>query len=141
MLGKAIAIAAKAHEGQVDKGGYAYILHPLRVMSNLKSTDKELCAIAVMHDVVEDSEITLTDLEGMDFPTRVVAGVDAMTRRKDESYQDFIERCACNSDGLKVKLADLIDNSDITRLKGITEKDINRMEKYHRAYTFLKERE
>jgi len=138
MLGQAIALAAKTHEGQVDKGGFAYILHPLRVMNGLNSTDKELCAIAVLHDVVEDSDITLEDLTRMGFPARVVAGVDSVSKRLGESYEDFIRRCACNLDGRLVKIQDLRDNSDITRLKGINKRDIDRMEKYHKAYMFLK---
>jgi len=137
MLGKAIALAAKIHEGQKDKGGYAYILHPLRVMNGLNSTDKELCAIAVLHDTVEDSDLTEQDLREQGFPERVVVGVVAMSRRPGESYETFIERCACNSDARLVKLQDLRDNSDITRLKGISKQDLERMEKYHKAWVYL----
>jgi len=137
VLGQAIALAAKAHEGQTDKGGHAYILHPLRVMNGLKSTDKELCAIAVLHDTIEDSDITLEELEELGFPIRVIAGVRALTHNKGEPYQDYIERAACNSDALLVKMQDLRDNSDITRLKGITERDFTRMKKYHKAWAFL----
>jgi len=138
MLGQAIALAAKVHEGQTDKGGFAYILHPLRVMNGLNSTDKELCSIAVLHDVVEDSNITLEDLSKMGFSMRVVTGVDSVSKRPGETYDDFIRRCACNIDGRLVKIEDLRDNSDITRLKGINKRDIERMEKYHKAYMFLK---
>jgi len=137
MLGYAISIAAKAHEGQKDKGGFAYILHPLRVMNSLNSTDKDLCSIAVMHDVVEDSDITLEDIKGYGFSIRVQTALRALTHLKGETYQEYIERCYCNSDARLVKMADLRDNSDITRLKGITSKDLNRMEKYHKAYMFL----
>jgi len=137
MLGQAIALAAEVHEGQVDKGGFAYILHPLRVMNNLNSTDKELCCIAVMHDVIEDSKVTLDDLEELGFTIRVIAGVRALTHLKGEDYQDYIERAACNNDARLVKMQDLRDNSDITRLKGLTEKDFKRMEKYQKAWSFL----
>jgi len=137
MLGKAIALAANIHEGQKDKGGFDYILHPLRVMNGLNTTDKELCAIAVLHDAIEDSDLTEDDLREMKFPERVVVGVVALSKREGEDYETFIERCACNSDARLVKLQDLRDNSDITRLKGIKEKDLRRMEKYHRAWIRL----
>jgi len=137
MLGQAIALAAKIHEGQKDKGGFAYILHPLRVMNGLNSTDKELCAIAVLHDTIEDSDLTEDALREKGFPERVVVGVSALSRRENETYETFIERCACNSDARLVKLQDLRDNSDITRLKGIEKKDLIRMEKYHKAWIYL----
>jgi len=140
MLGMAIALAAKVHENQTDKGGYAYILHPMRVMNSLNSTDKELCAIAVLHDAIEDSDLTEDDLRRRGFPERVVVGVGAMSRRSEETYETFIERCSCNVDARRVKLEDLRDNSDITRLKGIGKKDLARMEKYHKAWVYLSEK-
>jgi len=140
MLGKAIALAAKVHENQTDKGGHAYILHPLRVMNSLGSTDKELCAIAVLHDAIEDSDLTEDDLRRQGFPERVVVGVAAMSRRPGETYETFIERCSCNVDARRVKLEDLRDNSDITRLKGIGKKDLARIEKYHKAWVYLSEK-
>jgi len=137
MLGKAIALAAKVHEHQKDKGGKAYILHPMRLMMRLRTNDEELMAIAILHDVVEDSDITLDDLMSMGFSFRVVNGVDGLTKRDGESYESFVRRCATNEDSRLVKIEDLKDNSDITRLKGIGKKDIERMEKYHRAYLYL----
>jgi len=137
MLGKAIALAAEVHSDQLDKAGKAYILHPIRMMMRLRTNDEDLMAIAILHDVVEDSHITLDDLFKMGFSFRVVNGVDGLTRRKDESYDQFIRRAAQNEDSRLIKIEDLRDNSDITRLKGIGKKDIERMEKYHRAYLYL----
>lgn len=139
ILAKAIQIASNAHLDQVDKGGNAYILHPLRIMMRLRTKDEELMCIAVMHDVIEDSEYTAKDLYNEGFPTRVVEGVLALTKRDGELYEVFIERCALNTDSRLVKLEDLRDNSDITRLKGLTRKDFIRIEKYQKAYTYLSE--
>ena len=139
MLGKAIALAAKVHEEQTDKGGKPYILHPIRMMMRLRTDDEELMAIAILHDVVEDSDVTLEDLYMMGFSVRIIAGVDALTKREGESYDDFIHRCAANPDSKLVKREDIKDNSDVTRLKGLTEKDFRRMEKYCKAYEYLKE--
>lgn len=137
MLGKAIALAAKIHEDQTDKAGKPYILHPIRMMMRLRTEDEELMAIAILHDVVEDSNITLEELSKMGFSTRIVLGVDGLTRRTGEEYEAFIHRCALNPDSKIIKREDLRDNSDITRLKGLRKKDFDRMEKYHHAYVYL----
>ena len=137
VLGSAIALAASTHESQMDKGGKAYILHPLRMMMRLRTDDVELMAIAVLHDVVEDSDTTIEDLVAMGYSMRIVAGVDAMTRRENETYDEFIKRCAQNPDARLVKREDLRDNSDITRLKGLRQKDFERLEKYSRAFIYL----
>ena len=137
-LGKAIALAAESHKDQKDKAGKAYILHPLRMMMRLKTNDEELMIIAILHDVVEDDPmVDLSTLRFMGFSERVVHGVDGVTRRDNESYDDFIIRCAKNPASKKIKLEDLRDNSDITRLKGIGKRDIERMEKYHKAWVYL----
>ena len=140
MLGKAIAIAANAHAKQKDKAGKPYILHPIRVMTKLYTDDQELMSIAILHDVVEDcAHITLETLRNHGFSERVVAGVGCLSRTKGEGYEEFIERCAINPDARKIKLQDLKDNSDITRLKGLSEKDFDCMKKYQRAYIYLKD--
>lgn len=140
-LGKAIALAAKTHSDQTDKRGYAYILHPIRIMMRLRTEDDELMAIAILHDVVEDSggEVTLNTLYEMGFSRRIIDGVDALTKRDAEDYDDFIRRCAMNPDARRVKREDIRDNSDVTRLKGLREKDFRRLEKYCRAYEYLKD--
>jgi len=137
ILASAIALAAKAHEDQTDRGGHAYILHPLRMMMRLRTTDDELMAIAVLHDVIEDSDYTLANLVEAGFSDRVIEGVNALTRITNESYDHFIKRCAANPDAKLVKREDLRDNSDITRLKGLRQKDFERLEKYSRAFIYL----
>lgn len=137
MLGKAIALAAKAHEDQTDRGGHAYILHPLRMMMRLRTSDEELMTITVLHDVIEDTDLMIGMLSSLGYSDRVVAGVDALTRKDGESYDHFIKRCAANPDAKLVKREDLRDNSDITRLKGLRQKDFERLEKYSRAFIYL----
>lgn len=138
-LGKAIAIASTVHADQVDRGGNAYILHPMRIMQRLRTTDAELMQIAIMHDVIEDSDYTIESLQKEGFSKRVLAALECLTHHKDEEYDDYIRRISTNDDAILVKLEDLRDNSDITRLKGITQKDFERVQKYHRSYIFLTE--
>ncbi len=135
-LEHAIKIAVEAHKGQKDKVGAPYILHPLRVMLRMKS-DLEMMA-AVLHDVVEDSAWTLAELRKEGFPASVIEAVDQLTRRENESYDDFIQRIKLHTLAVKVKLADLEDNMDLTRLKEITQWDKDRMAKYHAAWIILK---
>lgn len=131
-LEHAISIAALAHAGQVDKAGAPYILHPVRVM--LRLTEPEDQIVAVLHDVVEDNrDWSLNRLRREKFSENVVNAVDALTRRPQEKYEDFIVRVAMNPIALRVKLADLLDNSDITRIKHPTENDHKRTNKYQRA--------
>ena len=139
MLDKAIAITAKAFEGKYDKSGEPYILHCLHVMRGVEAHGKEVMCIAVMHDLVEDTEYTLDDLLDLGFSLRVVDGVKAMTHLDSESYDDYIKKIAINKDARLVKLEDLKHNSDITRLKGLKEKDFKRLEKYSRAFVYLSE--
>ena len=138
-LALAISIAAKAHEPQEDKGGNAYILHPIRIMMRLRTDDQELMIIAILHDVIEDTYITLDMLKTMGFSNRVLHALWHLTHQKEEPYQDYIERIALNVDAILIKLGDLKDNSDITRLKGLRPKDHERIAKYNTAYYFLKE--
>ena len=134
ILAKAIQLAADKHSEQTDKGGNAYILHPLRMMMRLRTSDEELMAVAVLHDVVEDCGVSFDELLAFGMPERVVTGVKALTRQAGETYEQFIERLAGNRDALMVKREDLRDNSDLTRLKGVTEKDVARMQKYMKAF-------
>ncbi len=134
-LENAIALAAKAHEGQVDKAGAPYILHPLRMMLRLSAPEERMAA--VLHDVVEDCGIRLEDLRAAGFSEAVVAAVDALTRREHESYEEFVARAARDPIGRRVKLADLEDNSDLSRIAEPTARDFERLEKYRRAIAFL----
>ena len=134
-LEHAIALAAQAHAGQVDKAGAPYILHPLRVMMQLQ-TDEERMA-GILHDVVEDSAWTLEGLRAEGFSEQVIGAVDACTRRAHEDYEDFVLRAAAHSVGRAVKLADLADNMDISRISNPTEHDYKRVAKYRRASAHL----
>lgn len=134
MLAKAIYVAVNAHADQYDKGGNAYILHPLKVMHYLKSNDSELQCIAVLHDVIEDTDVTYQHLEEIGMSARVIEGVRCLTKQKGETQEQYFAKVCSNKDAMLVKLCDLRHNSDIRRLKGVTEKDIRRIEKYHKMY-------
>lgn len=134
VLAKAIAFASLKHVNQKDKGGNAYILHSLRMMMRLRTSDEELMAIAVLHDVIEDCDVSFDDLKELGMTERVISGVQALTRQNGETYEQFIDRVTLNKDAMLVKREDLKDNSDLTRLKGVTEKDIARMQKYMIAF-------
>jgi (p)ppGpp synthase/HD superfamily hydrolase len=136
LLGMAIGIATNAHTDQFDKGGKPYILHPLHLMNQLMY-DPELAIIAVLHDVVEDSGWTFEMLEQQHMTPRVIEALKLLTHEPGVSYEDYITKIATNYDALRVKRKDLEHNSDITRLKGITQKDQNRMVKYHNAFITL----
>ena len=145
-LGLAIKLATDTHHGQTDKQGMPYILHPLHLMHQLMF-DTELATIAVLHDAVEDSELTFEDLDDMGFSKRVISALKLLTHDMSDSYEEYIAKmCAIDLgiddskikyDVIRVKRKDLEHNSDITRLKGITERDINRIEKYHKAFVLL----
>lgn len=141
MLSKMLLLATSRHDGQFDKGGNPYILHPLKVMHYLKTDDEELMCIALGHDLVEDTFKSVED--GVDtlryngFTERVIGGIVALTKLHGETFDEYKERVMGNSDAVKVKKADLRHNSDIRRLKGVRAKDIERIEKYHRFYLEL----
>jgi (p)ppGpp synthase/HD superfamily hydrolase len=131
----AIALATEAHRGQTRPDGTAYILHPLRVMLSLQDERDQVAG--VLHDVVEDSPVTLEELRRRGYDAEVVEAVDRLTRREGESYEDFIERAAGNPRARRVKLADLADNLDIRRLPEFSPRDVARMARYHRAWRRL----
>lgn len=134
-LERAIAIAAMAHEGQFDKAGMPYVLHPLRMMLSVDTLEARMAA--VLHDVVEDAAVTLEQLRAEGFPETVIEAVQALTKRDGEDYDEFIRRVAPNPIARKVKLADLRDNSDLSRIAEPTNRDRERIEKYQRAIQFL----
>lgn len=130
-LERAIAIAAQAHAGQVDKAGQPYILHPLRVM--LAQTSDAARMAGVLHDVVEDTEYSLDDLAEEGFGHDVLEALDAVTRRGDETYEEFIRRVtSAGSVARSVKCADLLDNCDPSRIAHPGRKDHERIAKYRR---------
>lgn len=135
LIDKAVGMAHQAHIGQTDKAGRPYILHALRLM--LKFDTEAEMIVAVLHDVIEDSDVTLEHLKESGYPSPVIAAIDCLTRRKDESYDDFIKRIKTNSLARKVKIADLMDNLDLTRLVVLTEQDLLRINKYHKALQIL----
>lgn len=134
MLGKMLLIATNAHAGQFDRGGRPYILHPLKVMHYLKTDDEELQCIALGHDVVEDTDVTYTDLRDAGISERVIVGIAALTKQPGDTYDEYKLRVMQNKDAMLVKLCDLRHNTDIRRLKGVTEKDMVRIAKYQRFY-------
>ncbi|MBU2550798.1 MAG: GTP pyrophosphokinase [Proteobacteria bacterium] len=133
----AVALAALAHKGQKDKAGQPYILHPLRVMLRLDSEAERMTA--VLHDVIEDTRYTLEDLADLGYGSDVLEALDRVTERDDESYDEFIERAGGRPVSRRVKLADLEDNLDETRLPRLTGLDRKRLEKYRRARARLLE--
>lgn len=137
MLDQAIALASKEFLGRFDKGGAPYILHCLAVMHDVDHNDEELMIIAVLHDVVEDTNHTLHSLTMLGYSERIIRALDCLTHRPGEDYDVYVDRISTNLDAVKVKMADLRHNSDITRMKGLREKDFKRLEKYHRNYKKL----
>lgn len=135
MLEKAIAIAVEAHEGQVQKDGSPYILHPLHLMLQMPTETEQI--VAVLHDVVEDTEWTLTDLQAEGFSDEVLVAVSLLTRQMGMSYEDFIEEIRPNPIARAVKLADIAHNMDIRRLPHISNRAIDRLIQYRAAYERL----
>lgn len=131
VLEAAINTAMFAHSGQRDKGGNPYILHPLRVMSRVTGIDHQV--VALLHDVIEDGDLSVNQI-AEDFGWTVADAVAALTRRESETYEAFIERCGRNPIARVVKLADLADNMDLSRLnREPTEADMKRLTKYRLA--------
>lgn len=139
MLDKAIALTARKFQDVFDKGGKPYILHCLHVMNKLKHTeDEELMSIAVMHDLLEDTDVEASDLLIAGFSARVVNALICLTHLPKEDYDTYINNILTNKDAMLVKIEDLRHNSDITRLKGTRQKDLDRLAKYQRAYLKIK---
>ena len=128
-------IAIKAHAGQTDKIGDPYILHPLRIM--LKMNTKAERIVAILHDVVEDSPITLADLRKSGCPDEVLMAVDCLTRREGESYEAYVRRAAGDRLAKIIKIADLEDNMELRLKNGLAGKDKARMARYRKAYLEL----
>ena len=134
MLATMLVIATNAHAGQFDKGGNPYILHPLKVMHYLKSDDEELMCMALGHDVIEDTPTTYKELRDAGISERVIEGIRCLTKVPGQTYEEYQEGVFSNADSMRVKKADLRHNSDIRRLKGVTDKDVARIAKYMKFY-------
>ena len=135
---KALQIAAKAHEGQKDKEGLPYILHPVRVMMGVQGGEAQI--VAVLHDVIEDTSVTADDLRQAGFSEKTVTAVLCVTHRKDEPYADYVVRCKDNEIARRVKLSDLTDNWRLDRMilrPQRFEADVARIRKYALSYKYL----
>ncbi|MCF6344887.1 MAG: hypothetical protein L3J00_00280 [Thiomicrorhabdus sp.] len=130
-LDKAIELACKAHKGQVDKADQPYILHPLRLM--LKFKNKQEQVVAVLHDSIEDSDMTLEYLASCGFSQVTLDALDCLSKRKNEDYEIFINRVLTNQLAIKIKIEDIKDNLDLTRIKSINNEDLKRIFKYHNS--------
>lgn len=135
-LERAITIAATAHAGQIDKAGAPYILHPLRVMLRVTTNAERI--VAVLHDVVEDCEGWSFDrLLGEGYAPEIIAGLKSVTKVEGEAYEDFVKRAAAHPIGRRVKMADLTDNSDLSRISAPTAKDHERIARYQKAIAYI----
>lgn len=142
-LENAIQLATEAHKGQVDKSGKEYILHPTRVMNRLEGDDTKI--VGILHDVVEDTDITIDDLRKLGLKEKVVEAILLLTHPEDfkgtlEEYFENIQKIADSKNQLAIdtKFSDLLDNSDLTRIENPTEKDLNRAKKYQKAMFILR---
>lgn len=139
-LVESIKIANIYHSDQTCRGGLPYVLHPLRVMSNIKgnsSKSYKLRIVAVLHDILEDTGVNKRQLTFLD--EDVYKAIEAISKIPGENYEDYLARCKTNYLSRQVKLLDLADNMDMSRLLKVTDKDIERYEKYCRAVRFLED--
>ena len=134
-LERAISIAALAHAGQVDKAGQPYILHPLRVMLRLNTAEERIAAI--LHDVVEDTDVSLAQLTAEGFSEKVVSAIEALTKRPGETRMEAAARAAVNPIARIVKLSDNSENMDLSRINNPTEKDFARLKEYEQVRNLL----
>lgn len=139
LLNKMLVLVTNKFDGIYDKGGTPYVMHCLKVLHYLKTDDEELQCIGLGHDLVEDTDVTYQLLREMGFTERVIDGIRAMTKVPGETNDEYMARIKANHDAIRCKLADLRHNSDIRRLKGVTEKDVKRIAKYHSMYLELRE--
>ena len=134
---KAMKLAYKAHEGQVDRSGVPYIFHPIHLAEQMEPED-EICT-ALLHDVAEDSDCTIEDLKKEGFSADTIEALRLLTHEESVPYMQYIAALKGNPIARKVKLADLAHNSDIGRLAIVTDKDLKRLEKYQKARNLLLE--
>lgn len=120
LLEEALSIALEAHRGQTDKGGVPYILHPISVMMKMETLEEK--TVALLHDVIEDSNFTANDLKERGFPNEIINAVQVLSKPSEMNYSDYISSIKNNQLGKRVKLADLQDNMNLSRIKNKTEK-------------------
>jgi len=128
------AWAEHRHQGQVDKSGASYINHPARVADRMETPEEKV--VGWLHDTVEDTGLTLQEIKDQ-FGSETAEAVDAISRRDGEPWEKYLQRVKQNQTACKVKISDLIDNSNLSRLKNVTLKDVKRQEKYNRALQYL----
>lgn len=132
---KAFLLCMVKHWKQKDKAGKRYVWHPIHVMINVKGYNEKI--VALLHDIVEDTEITVPDLKNLKFSKEVIEAVDVITKKKDQEYFSYLKSIKDNSIAKKVKIEDLKHNSDLKRLRSITQKDIDRAIRYKKAIDYL----
>ena len=135
LLIKAFLLCMVKHWKQRDKAGKRYIWHPIHVMLNVKGYNEK--TVALLHDIVEDTEVTVPDLKNLKFSKEVIEAVDVISKKKGQEYFSYLELVKNNNVAKKVKIADLKHNSDLKRLRSITQKDIDRAIKYKKALDYL----
>ncbi len=136
MLDKALEIAKAAHKGQVDVGGAEYINHPIEVAEHCEDEDAKI--VALLHDVIEDSEVTLDDLRSQGFKDEIIEAIDIISGRSGIGYDEYLQSIKDNDLARVVKIQDLIHNSDLSRLRVVRDKDRNRVKRYEEALEFLR---
>lgn len=130
------AFATRAHDGQTDKAGLPYIAHPQRVAARLDTPEAKV--VGWLHDTVEDTPLTVRDIEAA-FGPETATAVDAVSRREGEAWSDYLDRVAANPIARQVKISDLIDNSNLQRIPRVTMKDVMRQARYNKALKKLLE--
>ena len=136
LLAKAVTIALEAHKDATDKAGMPYAGHIMRVMQAGRTNDEKI--VGVLHDLVEDTDWTFDQLLEEGFPQHIVDALRCVTKiSDDEPYEEFIKRVKTNPLAVAVKINDLTDNMDIRRLSELTDKDVQRLRKYLKAYQEL----
>lgn len=132
---QAMKLAYEKHHNQFDKAGAPYVFHPFHLAEQMENEDS--CIVALLHDIVEDTDTTFEELENYDFGENVITTLKLLTHDKSIDYFEYIEKISTNKLAIIVKLADLKHNSDLSRLPQITEKDIKRNQKYKKCIEFL----
>lgn len=137
LVDKVLKFAMEKHEGQFDKAGEKYILHPLHIALQMDTEEEKI--VALLHDVLEDTDATEKDLEDLGLTKETIKHIKCLTRPKDVPYMEYIKKIALDKVAKKVKLKDLEHNMDTSRFKGSSDKAQSLMKRYQKAYTFLKE--
>ena len=132
---KAFLLCMVKHWKQKDKAGKRYVWHPIHVMMNVKGYNEKI--VALLHDIIEDTDVTIPDLKNLKFSKEVVEAVDVISKKKDQEYFSYLKLIKDNSIAKKVKIEDLKHNSDLKRLRSISQKDIERAIKYKKAIDYL----